>query len=388
MTSKNGIVHLQDLPEDKICISLPSKIQKEMITTALKFAKNRRQLALKINVNPGNIHDFELSRFESISLSFIKKLSEFLYSKGYNKYSLQNLEKQLKLIKAKFVGVSIIRPKFPINFNSEEGSQIISSIFFDGGITAKCLPIYVNSEEILVDKFLQNIHRVIGKFEISGNIKKKDYFENVFRITLPKAIGLILVDGLNIPAGDKTFNNPSIPEFILKNSHFYKCFLQQAFDDEGNVVLSKEDGSGRAIRLYQSNYENNPSKRLLQLKKLIENFKINVSGPCFSKKYKTASGNFTYHWYIQITNQTDIKNFAEKINFSLNIKKQKLHKLIHSYISKPQFKKGTKLKELYKACRELKKENSAINIRNIALKLNRQEYYVKRLMEEYMMGHE
>jgi len=383
MPAKNGIIHLLDLPEDKVCVKLPDKLQKKMIKTAITIAGGRCKLAYKIGVKPVNIYDFEKSRFKSITFSVVNKLSAFLVANNYDEFSLKNLERKLEYIKSKFTGNFIFMPKFPMNFNCREGAQIISAILFDGGITSRYFPIYTNNEECLVNKFIRNIQNVIGKIEFTRYTKRK--CGNLFRVTLSTVIGYILSSGLEISVGDKTSNNPSIPEFIINNPNLYKSFLQQAFDDEGTV--SKK--VSKAISLSQSNLRKEPPKRLIQLKEMIERFNIPVNGPYLLKKYESSNGDYiSYHWHIQITNQSDIKNFAQKINFSLKRQRTKIEEALASYISKPQFKKGTKFKKILEICKDLKKENKKVTVKNVADKLKRKEFYIKMLMRGYVTDYE
>lgn len=334
MSATNGIVNLQDLPSDKICIRLPSDIQRDMVRTALKFSKNRYRLAKEIDVKEANLRDLELSRFKSITLSIIIKLSKFLVNQGYSEYSLEKLEGKIDLIKAKFVGIPIIKPKFPIDFNCKKGFQIVSAILFDGGITANFIPIYVNLEEKLIDKFVANIKKVIGDFEITGNVKKKNNSENVYRITLPKVIGYILSYGLKVPIGNKTMRDPSIPRFVVNgNKKFQKAFLQQAFDDEGTVVLGIKDGSGRAVRFSQSNSEKIPPVRLTQLKRMLIRLNVIALGPYFVSMYIDKEGNKSFSYSIQLSNFDSIKCFAKNVNFSLKRQRIKLKKVLNSYKS-------------------------------------------------------
>lgn len=374
ISAKDGIVHLWDLPEDRVCVKLPNDLQKLMIEKALTLVNGRYKLAKEIGVKPVNIYDFEQNRFKSISLSVVKKLSNFLVKNGMPEFSLENLETKLELIKAKFVGNEIFHPKFPMNFNCEEGAQIIAGIFFDGGITLGGYPFYTNNEDSSVEKMIENVKAIVG--DIEYNLRKLR--PNTKQVEFPRIFGHILTFGLNIPKGKKVFINPSIPEFILNNPKLYKTFLRQAFDDEGSLNMGK---SGKCVELNQYSSSNTePPKRLVQLKEMIEKFNIITNGPYGpTKAYIAKDGIKTYGWCIQISNQSNIRLFAEKINFSLERKRRKLEELLNSYKLPPRFRKGTKFKEVIKAIQDLKQENKKITNKNIATKINRDKVYVAEL---------
>lgn len=374
MSAKDGIVHLWDLPEDKVCIKLPDSLQKLIVKKALQITKGRYNLANKIGVKPINIYDLEKYRFQSITLSVVKKLSNFFVKNEMREFSLKNLETKLELIKAKFVSNAIFHPKFPMNFNCEEGVRLIAGIFFDGGITSGNYPFYTNNEGYLIKKMIESVKAVTGDMQYN----RRNIHTNTKQIDLPKIFGYILTFGLGIPKGKKVFTNPSIPEFIIKNPKLHKSFLQQAFDDEGSLKNGK---SGKCVELNQyTNSNKEPPKRLLQLKKMIEKFGVFVNGPFNSSKAHVAKdGTKTYGWSIQISNQQNIYHFAEKINFTLERKRKKLEKLLNSYKLPPRFRNGTKFEEVMRAARDLKKENKKITNYSIATKINRDKIYVAEL---------
>jgi len=373
VSKKDGVVHLWNLPKTSVCVKLSPEIQRLMIETALRISENGpKKLANILKVNVTTIYDFKKSRFKSVTLDFVIKLSNFLERNGFKRFSLENIEKNLKLIKTKWIGKTIHNPKFPMNFNNESGARVISAIFFDGGITSNCRPFYTNNEEFLVNQILEDIKSIIGEIEF---YERKDGY--TFDLEFPKILGLIFINGLELIPGAKVFNNPEIPEFITNNKNLYKPFLQQAFDDEGYVHLGK---SGKSINLDQYHTQNEPPTRLLQIKEMLQKFRISVNGPFGPTKiYNAKKGYTSYGWSIQISNQSDIRVFQEKINFTLERKRQKLEKLLTSYKIPPRFKKGIKYQEVLKVCKKLKAEGKKISIKNIANKLNRKPKYVAEL---------
>jgi len=376
MSLKDGMVHLYELPENEVCIRLPKEIQEKMFLLASKIVGNNTRLAKTLGLNKTTLLDFKKSRFASTRLRIIKALSELLAKNGYKEYSLDNLEKKILAIKTHWVGKFIYSPKFPINFNSKSGAITISAILFDGGITANKYPFYTNKKIFLIKKVLENVRKVVGDTEF--HIIKQH--TGTIQLSLPKIFGLILIHGLNIPSGKKIFTNPEIPEFILKGSKdIKKAFLQQAFDDEGSSNPGKNT-SGRNIELSQSGILNNPPLRLINLKKLISDFDIPVGGPYYISKYTAKNGRITHLWSIQITNQRDIRRFAEEINFYLPEKRLKLKQLLDSYTLPEKFKKGENIEVAFEACKSLKFAGEKIIIKNVALEIGRGETHTKDIM--------
>jgi len=376
MSTKTGIVHLSELPENEVCVRLSKKMQEKMFLLASRIAGNNMKLARYLNINKTTLLDFKKSRFASTRFKIIKVLSEFLVKNGYLEYSLENIERKILAIKTYWVGKFIYNPKFPINFNSENGAIVISAILFDGGITSNKYPFYTNNKIFLINKVLKAVRRTVGdiEFHISKNARGN------FQLSLPKIFGLTLICGLNMPKGKKVLTNPQIPEFIFKaDKKVKKAFLQQAFDDEGSSDPGKNK-SGRNIELSQGGALNVPTVRLIGLKKLISNFEIPVSGPYYVSKYVAKSGRVTYQWSIQVTNQRDIRRFAEEINFSLPEKRLKLKNVLKSYRLPERFKKGENLEVAFEACKSLKFAREKITIENVALELNRGETHTKDIM--------
>jgi hypothetical protein len=364
MPADNGIVNLWDLPENEVCVKFSRRIQKLMIKKALEKTKGRYFLAKEINVEPCTIYDFEKSRFGSVTLSFVKRLSDFLVKNGYEEFSLSNLQKKLKLIKSKFVGNPIINPKFPMNFNNEYGAKIVAGILGDGGLSQKLYPFYANKESCLIQKFIYNVRKIVGKIKYTKG--EKDDATTVF---FPNIVGYILAYGLGMEKGRKVLVDPSIPPFILNNPNLYSAFLQQVFDDEGCV---KNGQSGKCVELTQYSSKEEPPKRLLQIKKMLEELGIIVNGPFGpTEKRETKLGYTSYGWWIQISNQSNIRNFFEKVNFSLKYKRKRLENLLSSYKTPPRVRRGTRYEKVLEVCRQLKSEGRRITNRNIANKLKK-----------------
>jgi len=382
MAEIDGVVHLWDLPEDKVFVRLKDGLQKLMVYKALKVAKTQKSLAENLSANKASILDFRNSRFQTIKLGFVKQLSMFLVKTGLKEFSLENIEKQIELIKSTKGGKSILNPKFPMNFNNKRGAQIIACIFFDGGITSSSLlPFYFNKENVLVDRMIENIKSIVGDIYYKKVKDKK----NVFSVLFPQILGRILVNGLSLPIGQKVLKIPSLPTFVLTTGlELQKAFLQQAFDDEGSAKMS----GCKTIQLSQHSSQKVPPIRLIQLKEMIERFGIRVNGPYFSGLRKTIKGYTSYGWSIHITNQTDTRLFEEKINFTLERQRNKLDNLLNSYTEPPRFRRRTAQEEFLKICEELKDGGIRITTKNVSGKIDRKERYVRRVLTKMVKANE
>jgi hypothetical protein len=373
MSRKIGVVHLWDLPEDKIFVKLPSHIQKAMVEKSLEFFKNEYDFAKELGSNQATINDFKNSRLKSTNLKLVKKMSLFLCKKELREFGLENLERQLELIKGQ-TGFGIENPKFPMNFNSKEGSQIISAFFFDGGIREDKRPFYVNNEKCMIDRTISNLNLVVGNVGYTEHINRGTIFVDFSHI-----FGIILSDGLEMSVGKRVFTNPQIPEFIINGSKEVKrMFLQQAFDDEGTIKMGLK-GRGKRVKLTQNNCKDEPALRLNQIKEILENFGVRVTGPFHEDIINNKRGYTSYRWAIEITNQTDISMFAKEVNFGLDAKKQKLQELLNSYVLPARLKNGGIYIELIKTCKELRVQNQKITNKNIAKQLKKVESYTRGL---------
>jgi hypothetical protein len=367
MSAKDGIVHLWSLPEDKIGVRLKNVIQKDMIEKALSIVGTKKRLAEILNINRRTFIDFTNNKLKSTSFTLVKRLSEFLIKNGFKDFSIENLEMQIEAIKMRLAGNEILCPRFPIDFNSKEGVQIIAAILCDGGIKKPLCPFYTNKEKLLKKRLIDNLEKVVGKM---------NYRESNNELVFPRILGEILAT-LGLVPGRKVLTNPSIPSFILgAEEKIKKAFLQQVFDDEGTV-------SKTAIQLGQSHYKTEPPLRLVQIKMLIEGLGSRVSGPYGPYEYKTKRGHSRYAWYIQITNRTDIREFTKKIDFSLERKRNALD-LLNLPISKNMFKRGTISNEVLKVCYELKQEGKSITNKNIAKRLGRTPGYISEIASKLL----
>ncbi|NCO96822.1 MAG: hypothetical protein COY38_03865 [Candidatus Aenigmarchaeota archaeon CG_4_10_14_0_8_um_filter_37_24] len=366
-----GVVHLEELSTDGVSLKFPEDLQRSMIENALSFTdSDQKKLASILNTTRGTIFDFKTSRFGSSSLWFVFKLSTFLASKGFEEFSILKLEKKIDAIKTEWVGKSILNPKFPIDFNNKYGAKIIAAIMCDGGLTSCKYPFYVNKNEKLVDGVIKSVEEVVGKIEYNRRT-----YDNIIEAGFPKILGCILTK-VGIVPGKKILTNYPIPPFIIDNPNIYRDFLQQAFDDEGYVNVGDKKGGGKRITLTQYNYWKRKPRRLLQIKGILNFLGVRSSGPYFQISHTAKNGNKTYGYFLQISNQSDLSVFAEKIGFTIDYKIGNLQKLLDSYVSRPRLKNGTISNRILEEINKLKEEKSEITIQNISNKLGKNESWI------------
>ena len=376
----NGIVSLWSLPENKIYLDLEKEFKEKIFNSAKEYAGTWDKLGKELNliVNKyGSCKIIESARRKRFSLSLLNKIINYLNSKGAT-IDKRCVEKKISVISSKRGGSnklanSIFNPKLPFNFNTVDGSIVISAIFHDGGIDSRRLPHYSNPENLeLRQKVYKAFTNVFGEF-VS---KKSNPIENQ-QLYFPKIVGIILTYGLGIPCGRRVINNPSIPEFIFNSSDDIKsAFIQQAFDDESHVHRTE-----RNISLKLSSGSKNPSNLIIGIKGLLENLGIETSGPHYIDYDETKKSVRVYRWYILITHQDNLKMFYEKVGFHSAYKQKRLQEIVqtiryHHYSTK-------KTHEIYQiACRNLQKRYEFITSRKLAIELVRSQELAKKIIQK------
>ncbi len=96
-------------------------------------------------------------------------------------------------------------------------------------------------------------------------------------------------------------------------------------------------------------------------------------------------GYTSYGWLIQISNQSDIKRFSEKIGFTLPSKVKKLKTLLSSYKLPPRLKVGAVKTKVMEACSKLREEGKEITIEAVAQEIGRSREWVAEVMRELVI---
>lgn len=346
-SKETGIIHLWDLPEKITYLELNKEYKKKLLETARKLTKGKwNNLARKINIPIPNDNGSTLirnfRRGSLTSLNLIKKLSKFLIENNKNKFSLDNIERNVSQLSVRKRNSRIINPKFPINFNSKEGAIIISCLYHDGGISVRDLePFYANTSKKLRRRFLKSVNFLIGEMRV---ISKKKYDSH--EVCCPKILGIILTTIGLIP-GKRSINNPELPKFVFryKNELIYE-FLSQAIADDGWVYCPKNKFGfiGFNFTIDLTKYPDDLKEKikrdkildyipnvLLCDKRLFERIGVKVEGPYFKKELKYYKEDilirYTQEWQINIRDWWSIKLLSKKIKIPLNYKQNRLEKI-------------------------------------------------------------
>ncbi|HIG97668.1 MAG TPA: hypothetical protein HA230_04985 [Candidatus Aenigmarchaeota archaeon] len=217
---------------------------------------------------------------------------------------------------------SLLKPKLPLNFVSESGVRVISSILHDGGITSSLNPHFTNKYYYFRKLFIKNIENVFGVIKNESSNPKK--YECV---TLPKILGIILVYGMGLDLGRKVKTNPSIPDFIFNLSPILKwAFISQAIDEDGSIEERvKRIQIMHAVETFEN--DSKPPNLILDTKKLIESLGVDVTEPYFQSSYQVNDSN-RERWAIRIR-QRDLKYCWGNLKLNLHYK----HKTLNSLFS-------------------------------------------------------
>ena len=336
---ETGIVHLWDLPGDLVYVDIKTEWRNKLLN-ALRDLTQRKSwdgISKLINVKPSNITAF-ISRDGKVRLKLLKKMVTFLTKKGYQEFSLNNLETKIIRLGAKKNSKEIINPKLPFNFKTTNGGRFISAILHDGGINKGLQPFYMNYNGDMKKLVKKSVIKIFGN--VQGKIDGKK------QLTFPTVIGVILVHCLGLPYGRKVMFNPGIPKFIFSNKRTKTAFVKQAFDDDGTVSI---DNRSISLKLYRdvthfskelrekikkSKSSNFVTRLLLDNKKILESLDITVKGPHFTYEYLVVKDNkkfYRYGWSIIISSFSEIKKFLENVNFEHLEKRKKLLKLLNNY---------------------------------------------------------
>jgi len=215
---------------------------------------------------------------------------------------------------------------------SPELARVIADLTGDGHLQydGKRGVIYFYSKNLNVIKSFNK--RFSTLFNINGKIRKVKYTGKAFTLRFvvyfcAKHIARILYD-MGTPAGNKTNNGFSIPEWILNgNKKIKRKYLQGIYSSEGSVYPTKiENGFRWRIEMEQwknLRIKNEGIKYLSQIKKLLSVFGIESSPPRFGKKQIRKDGSKSIATRIDIEKKY-FKRFYDEIGFDDKLKNKRL----------------------------------------------------------------
>ena len=322
-----GIVHLWDLPQDKIYIKLQPNFKHHLINKIKIKARVSKLSNIPYHVIKGFIY-----RDRSISLKNLKKLTLYLSPTDINKVG-----KNIAFLTLKSGGKGIINPNLPFNFNSKEGATFISALFHDGGIDKNLNSHYFNLDKKIREKVLKNAFSVFG-------ILKSAISTDKLRLKFPRVITYVLVNCLGFKYGNRVYMKYKIPKFIFNsNDEIKSAFLRQAFDDDGwvsrkEIYLSITRDVSKIPEKLRKEIIN---KKMLRFapdilkadKKLLEDLGIHVNEINIEERdvFKNDRIEKRQVWRLCITNKDNIERFISKVNFDLGYRKKKLELAIKDF---------------------------------------------------------
>lgn len=312
-------IRISDFPAGSIYVRMKGgfvrNVSKQIETSRLILDKKRQNQV------------YNLTRGQKTPLSLIVELSKtFDFPDEY-------IEKNIKLITSvKNTSVGLKNPKFPFNFNTPEGCQLISAVMGDGEINSQLQVRYNNQNKELINQVLYCAKNVFGDVDYKIYYRK----DKVYQLHFPKIIGLMIIS-LRLKPMNKVKTDNKIPEFVFKTNKKNKsAFLAQFYSDEGNVRIKD-----RRLQVKQTNLcfvtksfaRKNPerycSKVLLGMKKLLSYFGIN-SG-IYLESFRAYQTVNKADWSITIYGKENLKKFRKDIGFFIDYKNEQLNACIESY---------------------------------------------------------
>jgi hypothetical protein len=378
--------YLEDLPGKKVYILIEEKFRKAFLEKFLSyFCKKKKEARIKagkwLGVKYSAIREWEYgprrNRKNFMPLWACLKISEFLVAKENKIFSIREIEKRIVCYRKKSQNNTVTNPRFPIDFETEEGAIVSSALLCDGGITRAGTPLYNNSELCMRQRVVGAFNKLFGKIKTNAYAP---YSNNA--IIFPQVLTDILVHTLNMQIGDKVTNNPKIPKlvFLSNNEKVIGAFLNQAFSDDGTAYTIKCNGQGAVafgltvdVTKFSSEFRERIKKERLTryapevvkgCKILLEKLGIKVNGPYFKYEYK-REGGIVHSWSIQIQGKRNLEKFRNKVGFSIPRKNNKVDEIINNY-------KGVEYRESFedawKKVIDINQENQVINTKTFMKK--------------------
>lgn len=299
-------IHLLDLPENSIFISLKDEFRKQFFGVLTKKIGGQRELARQTGVFHGTIWKMvHGKRFRDknkkietvrIRLSLLKRFCK-IYSEclGTSEMDVMKVvEKNIASYSA-HSGTRVFNPILPIK-QEPRVFRIIGHMIGDGTWAYGNGPKFINTSPELRTCLIRDLKKIFGGVEI----KEVFYTNRTPIVTFPSAIIYVL----NHVYGTKFSGIVGLPQFVSELTKEEKAyFLQALYDDEGYVHDSNVQICSRDKGL------------LLGLKEiLLKDFNIETSPLSRYLDYKKADGSISRVFYFNIYSKS-LENFSKHIGF-------------------------------------------------------------------------
>lgn len=233
------MISLEDFPDD-IYILLDSDFRAEFFKTAWKLVGGYRKLAKQMNVSKPSMLcwrrgiDCDPKVIKYCPMWAIRKISSLLVEKGFNNYSLENVQKHIISYRARAGRLIVHNPKLPVE-DSIELRAFVTHLLCDG--TAQNIPHRTCKFASTCEATIQEIKNYLLIFgDISGLriVKCKNYGirKPAYKLSFPKAIAKILINKF----GKFEWNVGRIPKQFLRGGRELRSAIIRAFlIDEGSI---------------------------------------------------------------------------------------------------------------------------------------------------------
>ena len=370
----DGIIYLKDIPEEYV--QLKDELLYEMVNSAVKICGSFSKASNKLNISFGKLLKFhsDKGRRRNIIIYDLVKLSNFLYEKDFNQYSLENLEKNILYLGRNGL---IKYPIFPIDFKAIEGAIFIGDIITDGYLGSDLYCGYANSDINQLYDNLKNLHKLITKKNIKDDslIKYRIYKmeKNVDCIRYPKSIGKI-INKIGVTSGERVYKNPSLPEFLFNvDKRIFFKFFERVIINEGRVLATRI-----IITHSVANKSLGESKFIRNYRDILLKFGCKTGEPYISSTYKIKNGEEHISWGLFITGRS-LDIIKENCNLNMPYKQNELDKRDNFTT---RYNREDRFNQILEVCKELK----IFKTKDIMKKLNLCQpcvtYYLRKAIDK------
>jgi hypothetical protein len=292
MNSNNLKIELKDFPDD-IYILLEEEFRVNFFKTAWKINRSYRHLAKKMGVSNTTMLSFRRGKDtagleKSLSIGHLKKIIEFSQDSPLWSFNWNDIQNNVKLMKAKSGTLKIFNPHFPI-YDSIRLRELITHLMCDGSAlnekyrTSK----YASTSLQTVNEFKRKllIFGEISNLKIRKRTFPNHYFD-CYTLNFSKAITKILSYKFKINFRSTEARLPK--EFFNGNRLFLIAIIRSFIIDEGcikdrNISLcSGSIGLLRDLILVC----NNLGYQYQKIKKSNRTYYLDISPNSFEKVYK------------------------------------------------------------------------------------------------------
>lgn len=252
-------ITLNDFPAGNIYV----KLKKDTVKTIINLIQKSNLQLSKLNKD----QIYRMQSNQKIQFNLIKNLT-----KTFN-LPISYIQNNLLLItSSKNTNVGIKNPKFPFNFNTNEGIKFIASLMTKGSIN-KYMQIKINlNTKNKVDTLTKDCKKIFGEIDYKIYQRQKQNYI----ISFPRILGLLIIKLKLLPLS-KSISNNNIPRFIFKiTQKKKKMFVQQylSLNKNKKSQINKTINCDKTKSIIKKNSEKYSPNVLIGLKKILTDLNI------------------------------------------------------------------------------------------------------------------